>query len=94
MFPEPVRDFTVSSVENTISLAGSLLSLSKTFVWCTASTLIVIILPILVESERSSFEQQQVEQQKQLLLGPGASSGGSGGNVGYGGMQSMSIGAS
>jgi hypothetical protein len=45
---------------------------SKTGLWVVASSFTILILPIICEQERSTFEEQQALQQRELLLGPSA----------------------
>ena len=74
MFPEPVRNFSSAVCDSTINLSQSLFSYSKSALWFGASSFTILILPLIIESERSSIEELQNQQQRQLLLGPSAAS--------------------
>ena len=74
MFPEPVRNFSSSVAENTVSLGKTCFSWSRTGLWVVATSFTILILPIICEQERSAIEEQQNLQQRQLLLGPSAAS--------------------
>ena len=74
MFPEPLRNISSKLANGTTSLSKSLFKLSKTGIWVAASSFTILIMPILLEQERSTIEEQQNLQQRELLLGPSAAS--------------------
>jgi hypothetical protein len=74
MFPEPLRNVTSVVFDNSISLSKNVVKWSRAGIWVAASSFTVLVLPIICEQERSTFEEQQQMQQRELLLGPSAAS--------------------
>ncbi len=74
MFPEPLRNVTSAVFDNSISLSKNVVKWSRAGLWVAASSFTVLLLPIICEQERSTFEEQQQMQQRELLLGPSAAS--------------------
>jgi import receptor subunit TOM22 len=72
MFPESLRNFTSSTIDNSINLTQTLFRWSKVGLWVFGSSFTVLVLPIICEQERSTVEEQQTQQQRQILLGPSA----------------------
>ena len=72
MFPEPIRNLTEQVYENTTSLSKNAFKLSRSGLWVIASSFTILVLPIIVEQERSSLEEAHSMQSRQLLLGPSA----------------------
>lgn len=77
MFPEPVRNVTGYLFETTTSATKTVLSWSKSGLWVVASSFTILILPIVIEQERSGMEEAHAMQSRELLLGPSAASSGS-----------------
>ena len=76
MFPEPVRNATGYVFETTTSATKTLFSWSKSGLWVAASSFTILLLPIILEQERSSLEEAHAMQSRELLLGPSAASSG------------------
>ncbi len=72
MFPEPVRNLTGQVYENTTSLSKKVFKWSRSGLWVVASSFTIMVLPIIVEQERSSLEEAHTMQSRQLLYGPSA----------------------
>lgn len=72
MFPNWLCDGSVSLACNTKSALESTFSFSRSTIWFLASTAVVLVMPVILEIERSGVEEQQKQQQRQILLGPGA----------------------
>lgn len=79
MFPEPVRNITGVVVDKTAGASKSIYQVTRAGMWIAASSFLILLLPVILENERSHAEQQQLNQQRELLLGTSAavSSGGS-----------------
>jgi len=76
MFPESLRNASSKCCELTISTSLGAWSKGKSLMWILLSSATVLILPIILESERASVHEQQEQQRRQILLGPGAGGGG------------------
>jgi hypothetical protein len=72
MFPEPIRNLSGQLTEKSIDLSKNLFNISRTGLWVIGTSLTILVLPLVVEQERSSLEEQQAMQQRQILLGPSA----------------------
>ncbi|CAG5136564.1 unnamed protein product [Candidula unifasciata] len=80
MFPESVRRAcsTTGSLVSTATKTG--FWLVKNILWIASSSAVILILPVVFESERSQQHEEHLQQQRQILLGPNAAV--SGGNAG------------
>lgn len=76
MFPEPVRKITGAVTERTFDASKNLYKWSRVGLWVIASSFTVLLLPVIIENERSSLEEMQANQQREMLLGPSAASSG------------------
>ncbi|KAM3715935.1 Mitochondrial import receptor [Dirofilaria immitis] len=47
-------------------------SFVKSALWIVSSSMMILVLPYVIEKERSEYEKSQVAQQRQMLLGPSA----------------------
>jgi len=72
MFPDFVRNGSVSLVKGSWSLAQSCYSLSRAASWVVFSSATILFMPVMIESERLQLQDQQKAQKNQILLGPGA----------------------
>jgi len=72
MFPDFVRNGTVSLVKGSWSLTQSAYSFSKAASWVVFSSATILFMPVMIESERLQLQDQQKAQKNQILLGPGA----------------------
>ena len=72
MFPEPIRNITEQVYENTTALSKYVFKWSRSGLWVIASSFTILVLPIIVEQERSSLEEAHTMQSRQLLYGPSA----------------------
>lgn len=66
MFPEPVRNFTYSTVVNTQAGIKHAYSFSRSALWVVFSTSIILFAPVIFEVERAQMEEMQRSQQKQV----------------------------
>jgi len=72
MFPDFVRNGSVSLVKGSWSLAQSCYSLTRAASWVVFSSATILFMPVMIESERLQIQDQQKAQKNQILLGPGA----------------------
>ncbi|KAK5611064.1 Mitochondrial import receptor subunit TOM22 [Crenichthys baileyi] len=77
MFPDTVRTAADASVQCSVSLFNKFYSFSRSALWVGTTSFMILVLPVVFETERLQLEQQQLQQQRQILLGPNtAMSGG------------------
>jgi len=72
MFPDFVRNGSVSLVKGSWTLAQSCYSLTRAASWVVFSSATILFMPVMIESERLQLQDQQKAQKNQILLGPGA----------------------
>uniref|UniRef100_A0A1I8A007 Mitochondrial import receptor subunit TOM22 homolog n=1 Tax=Steinernema glaseri TaxID=37863 RepID=A0A1I8A007_9BILA len=72
MFPSCLRSLVSGSVSWGWWSAHNGLWLAKSSVWVISTSAMIMMLPYVIEKERSDMEKQQVQQQRQMLLGPTA----------------------
>ncbi|XP_022095460.1 mitochondrial import receptor subunit TOM22 homolog [Acanthaster planci] len=79
MFPESVRNG--ASALTSASLKGVKLSynFSRSALWILSTSFMVLMLPVIFETEIAQMEQAQLQKQRQILLGPNAAMSGAGG---------------
>lgn len=78
MFPAPVRKVTGVVSERTVDASKSIYKWSRAGLWIFASSFTVLLLPVIIENERSNLEEMQASQQREMLLGPSAAASGGG----------------
>ncbi|KAL7857218.1 hypothetical protein SRHO_G00161170 [Serrasalmus rhombeus] len=72
MFPDTLRSAAEVSAQHSLSIAKKLYSFSRTALWVGSTSFMILVLPVVFETERLQLEQQQLQQQRQILLGPNA----------------------
>lgn len=72
MFPESLRSAAEVSAQSSLSVAKTLYSFSRSALWVGTTSFMILVLPVVFETERLQLEQQQLQQQRQILLGPNA----------------------
>ncbi|KAA0725264.1 Mitochondrial import receptor subunit TOM22 -like protein [Triplophysa tibetana] len=72
MFPESLRSVAGGSAQCSMSVAKKLYSFSRSALWVGTTSFMILVLPVVFETERLQLEQQQLQQQRQILLGPNA----------------------
>ncbi|KAM3715944.1 Mitochondrial import receptor [Dirofilaria immitis] len=72
MFPDVFRCKLESSVDWSVWAAKHTFSFVKSALWIVSSSMMILVLPYVIEKERSEYEKSQVAQQRQMLLGPSA----------------------
>ncbi|XP_038066070.1 mitochondrial import receptor subunit TOM22 homolog [Patiria miniata] len=79
MVPQSVRNGV--SLLTSASLTGVKVSynFSRSALWIASTSFMVLMLPIIFETEMAQMEQAQLQKQRQILLGPNAAMSGPGG---------------
>ncbi|XP_050981075.1 mitochondrial import receptor subunit TOM22 homolog [Labeo rohita] len=72
MFPDSLRSAAEVSAQCSLSVAKKLYSFSRSALWVGTTSFMILVLPVVFETERLQLEQQQLQQQRQILLGPNA----------------------
>ncbi|XP_006636958.1 mitochondrial import receptor subunit TOM22 homolog [Lepisosteus oculatus] len=70
MFPDGVRSATGVTLDCSLSLTKKLYSFTRSALWIGTTSFMILVLPVVFETERLQLEQQQLQQQRQILLGP------------------------
>ncbi|XP_018425690.1 PREDICTED: mitochondrial import receptor subunit TOM22 homolog [Nanorana parkeri] len=77
MFPETVRTTAGLTFDFSICAAKKLYSFSRSALWIGTTSFMILVLPVVFETEKLQMEQQQQLQQRQILLGPSTGMSGS-----------------
>jgi len=78
MFPDFVRNGTLSLVKGSLGATKYMYGFSRSAAWIFFSTASILIMPVMIETERLSIMDQQKQQKAQMLFGPGVAGSGSG----------------
>lgn len=70
MFPDTVRSAAEVSAQCSVSMVKKFYSFSRSALWVGTTSFMILVLPVVFETERLQLEQQQLQQQRQILLGP------------------------
>ncbi|XP_037546689.1 mitochondrial import receptor subunit TOM22 homolog [Nematolebias whitei] len=70
MFPDSVRSAAEVSAQCSVSVLKKFYSFSRSALWVGTTSFMILVLPVVFETERLQLEQQQLQQQRQILLGP------------------------
>ncbi|NXA39475.1 TOM22 protein, partial [Eudromia elegans] len=70
MFPESVRSAAGATFELSLSVAQKMYRFSRAALWIGTTSFMILVLPVVFETEKLQMEQQQQLQQRQILLGP------------------------
>ncbi|KAH0616891.1 hypothetical protein JD844_028344 [Phrynosoma platyrhinos] len=70
MFPESVRSAAGATFDVSLSLAQKMYRFSRAALWIGTTSFMILVLPVVFETEKLQMEQQQQMQQRQILLGP------------------------
>merc|ERR1712080_541748 len=77
MFPQFIRNGSVSLAKGSMALSQASFSFAKAATWVIFSTATILFMPVMIETERLQLQDQQKAMKNQILLGPGmAQSGG------------------
>uniref|UniRef100_UPI00358F2E3A mitochondrial import receptor subunit TOM22 homolog n=1 Tax=Myxine glutinosa TaxID=7769 RepID=UPI00358F2E3A len=72
MFPAKVCRAAATSARFTMSSTQCLYSFVRSALWVGTTSFMILVLPVVFETEKLQLEQQQMQQQRQILLGPSA----------------------
>ncbi|BFZ03554.1 hypothetical protein BsWGS_06592 [Bradybaena similaris] len=82
MFPDRVRSVCSSAGSFVSTTTKTSFWLVKNILWIASSSAVILILPVVFESERAQQHEEHLQQQRQILLGPNAAvSGGAAGSL-------------
>ncbi|KAL4647861.1 hypothetical protein GN956_G8862 [Arapaima gigas] len=70
MFPDRLRSVAEVSAQCSLSVAKKVYSFTRSALWVGTTSFMILVLPVVFETERLQVEQQQLQQQRQILLGP------------------------
>ncbi|XP_077195672.1 mitochondrial import receptor subunit TOM22 homolog [Paroedura picta] len=70
MFPESVRTAAGATFDLSCSVAQKMYRFSRAALWIGTTSFMILVLPVVFETEKLQMEQQQQLQQRQILLGP------------------------
>ncbi|KQK76449.1 import receptor subunit TOM22 [Amazona aestiva] len=70
MFPECVRSAAGATFDLSLSVALKMYRFSRAALWIGTTSFMILVLPVVFETEKLQMEQQQQLQQRQILLGP------------------------
>ncbi|KAF0025184.1 hypothetical protein F2P81_022065 [Scophthalmus maximus] len=65
MFPDTMRSAAEVSAQCSVSLAKKFYSFSRSALWMGTTSFMILVLPVVFETERLQLEQQQLQQQRQ-----------------------------
>ncbi|XP_053577304.1 mitochondrial import receptor subunit TOM22 homolog [Bombina bombina] len=77
MFPEMMRGVAGVTFDYSVCAAKKFYSFSRSALWIGTTSFMILVLPVVFETEKLQLEQQQQLQNRQLLLGPSAAMSGS-----------------
>ncbi|XP_071264770.1 mitochondrial import receptor subunit TOM22 homolog [Salvelinus alpinus] len=72
MFPDTLRSAAEVTASGSVTVAKKLYSFSRAALWVGTTSFMILVLPVVFETESLQLEQQQLQQQRQILLGPNA----------------------
>uniref|UniRef100_A0A8V0YNP8 Mitochondrial import receptor subunit TOM22 homolog n=2 Tax=Gallus gallus TaxID=9031 RepID=A0A8V0YNP8_CHICK len=70
MFPESVRSAAGATFDLSLAIAQKMYRFSRAALWIGTTSFMILVLPVVFETEKLQMEQQQQLQQRQILLGP------------------------
>ncbi|KAM3915753.1 mitochondrial import receptor subunit TOM22 homolog [Leptodactylus fuscus] len=70
MFPEGLRNAAGVTFDFSVCAAKKMYSFSRSALWIGTTSFMILVLPVVFETEKLQMEQQQQLQQRQILLGP------------------------
>ncbi|KAK1793914.1 hypothetical protein P4O66_010825, partial [Electrophorus voltai] len=66
MFPDTLRSAAEVSANCSLSVGKRLYSFSRAALWVGTTSFMILVLPVVFETERLQLEQQQLQQQRQV----------------------------
>ncbi|MEE6502648.1 hypothetical protein FKM82_004584 [Ascaphus truei] len=70
MLPDRLRTAAGVSLELSVCAAKKFYSFSRTALWIGTTSFMILVLPVVFETEKLQMQEQQQLQQRQILLGP------------------------
>ncbi|KAM4722440.1 mitochondrial import receptor subunit TOM22 homolog [Rhinophrynus dorsalis] len=70
MFPDSLRGAAGLTFNYSLCAAKKFYSFSRSALWIGTTSFMILVLPVVFETEKLQMEQQQQLQQRQILLGP------------------------
>ncbi|KAM8930471.1 mitochondrial import receptor subunit TOM22 homolog [Pelodytes ibericus] len=70
MFPEGLQTVAGMTFDYSVCAAKKFYSFSRSALWIGTTSFMILVLPVVFETEKLQMEQQQQLQQRQILLGP------------------------
>uniref|UniRef100_A0A8D2B1E2 Mitochondrial import receptor subunit TOM22 homolog n=1 Tax=Sciurus vulgaris TaxID=55149 RepID=A0A8D2B1E2_SCIVU len=70
MFPERVPSAARATFDLSLFVAQKMYRFSRAALWIGTTSFMILVLPVVIETEKLQMEQQQQLQQLQILLGP------------------------
>uniref|UniRef100_A0A674CG95 Mitochondrial import receptor subunit TOM22 homolog n=1 Tax=Salmo trutta TaxID=8032 RepID=A0A674CG95_SALTR len=70
MFPDTLRSVAEVTASGSVTVAKKLFSFSRAALWVGTTSFMILVLPVVFETERLQLEQQQLQQQRQVLYYP------------------------
>ncbi|KAH1186731.1 hypothetical protein KIL84_019480 [Mauremys mutica] len=70
MFPERVRTAAGATFDLSLSVAQRMYRFSRAALWIGTTSFMILVLPVVFETEKLQMEQQQQLQQRQVSLKP------------------------
>ncbi|MBN3292797.1 GIMA8 GTPase, partial [Polypterus senegalus] len=70
MFPDGMRNAVGVTLNCSVTVAKKLYSFTRSALWIGTTSFMILVLPVVFETEKLQLEQQQLQQQRQILLGP------------------------
>uniref|UniRef100_A0A8D0N9P0 Mitochondrial import receptor subunit TOM22 homolog n=1 Tax=Sus scrofa TaxID=9823 RepID=A0A8D0N9P0_PIG len=70
MFPERVCSTAGATFDLPLFMAQKMYRFSRAVLWVGITSFMILVLPVIFETERLQMEQQHHLQQQQILLGP------------------------
>ncbi|MGH0123493.1 UNVERIFIED_CONTAM: hypothetical protein FKN15_022718 [Acipenser sinensis] len=68
MFPEGMRSAAGATLHCSLSLAKTMYSFTRSALWVGTTSFMILVLPVVFETEKLQLEQQQLQQQRQVTL--------------------------
>lgn len=69
MFPERLTKIVSTTVKKTTSYFKWAFTTGKSVTWILATTAIILVAPISIETERKDYEEKMKRQERDILLG-------------------------
>ena len=68
MFPEGVRNKTATAVQYSVLGLKKAFDFTRSATWIVSTSFMVLMLPVIFESEMAQMEQMQLQKQRQVKM--------------------------